>query len=568
MKIYVNHLGFTPKDGKKQAIIYGEEKAEEFAVVDLNEMGYNEIGPNHQENQYALRGKLRASESDQGSCYIADFSALKTPGIYMITIDNRYNSVPFQIREDVYTRTMRKAFDYIHIQRCGEEVPEYHGPCHLDDALRRDTGEYLDTTGGWHDAGDLRKWMAHSMLLGVGISQLKRLVNPQWYSFDQKEGDLLNELRWGNSYFLKMMDKTGQVYNDVAGGIDGDNSDNHWTDNKPGTKDDRHINTDYDPEVQWEFIYLEAMISDMFKNIDSSYSELCLKASKTALAFLDSNPELRKRPTTWTVDYAQVKYMAWSLLAYKELYLATKEAQYLEMLKDELAALLNLQETDYAFHQNKIRGFWYCDAGKDRIFKHLRDSGTILISLCECYPLLEADSKLKAACYAALDLYCNGYLLPMVKTNPFEFIPYGLFTGDVTEETYRIYAGDLKYRFFAPSKASFYQGLTSHLLSHAVGLRMAGGILKQEHLLDLAKIQVEWVMGRNPENACLMTGEGINNPYPHSRFLGLIPGGIMNGFVGLADDEPFLDMDYQMDWRTTEYWSPHTCFYLWYLSLL
>lgn len=27
-----------------------------------------------------------------------------------------------------------------------------------------------------------------------------------------------------------------------------------------------------------------------------------------------------------------------------------------------------------------------------------------------------------------------------------------------------------------------------------------------------------------------MTGEGINNPYPHSRFLGLIPGG------GLEDD--------------------------------
>ena len=75
-------------------------------------------------------------------------------------------------------------------------------------------------------------------------------------------------------------------------------------------------------------------------------------------------------------------------------------------------------------------------------------------------------------------------------------------------------------------------------------------------------------MGCNTENACLMTGEGVNNPYPHSRFLGLIPGGIMNGFIGTEEDEPFMDMEYTMDWRTTEYWSPHTCFYIWYVTLV
>ena len=97
---------------------------------------------------------------------------------------------------------------------------------------------------------------------------------------------------------------------------------------------------------------------------------------------------------------------------------------------------------------------------------------------------------------------------------------------------------------------------------------MAGQMLGHEKWKHIAKHQMEWVMGRNPDRACLMTGEGINNPYPHSRFLGLIPGGIMNGYIGGIDDEPYLDMDYQMDWRTTEYWSPHTCFYLWYISLL
>jgi hypothetical protein len=60
----------------------------------------------------------------------------------------------------------------------------------------------------------------------------------------------------------------------------------------------------------------------------------------------------------------------------------------------------------------------------------------------------------------------------------------------------------------------------------------------------------------------MMTGEGVRNPYPHSRFVGPIPGGIMNGIAGNASDEPILDLEYGIDWRTCEYWSPHVAFYI------
>ncbi len=39
-----------------------------------------------------------------------------------------------------------------------------------------------------------------------------------------------------------MQDRDGRVWADVAGGLNGDNSDNHWTDNQIGTADDRYIN--------------------------------------------------------------------------------------------------------------------------------------------------------------------------------------------------------------------------------------------------------------------------------------------------------------------------------------
>jgi hypothetical protein len=79
---------------------------------------------------------------------------------------------------------------------------------------------------------------------------------------------------------------------------------------------------------------------------------------------------------------------------------------------------------------------------------------------------------------------------------------------------------------------------------------------------------LEWVMGANPFGACLMTGEGSRNPYPHSRYVGLIPGGIMNGIAGNMKDAPILDTSNGFDWRTTEYWSPHNAFYIWTLSVL
>ncbi len=59
--------------------------------------------------------------------------------------------------------------------------------------------------------------------------------------------------------------------------------------------------------------------------------------------------------------------------------------------------------------------------------------------------------------------------------------------------------------------------------------------------LHLAYRQLGWVMGANPFGACLMTGEGMRHPYPLSRIVGLIPGGILNGIGGNSKDEPVLD---------------------------
>lgn len=111
-------------------------------------------------------------------------------------------------------------------------------------------------------------------------------------------------------------------------------------------------------------------------------------------------------------------------------------------------------------------------------------------------------------------------------------------------------------------------GTTSHLESYANVLAGCATLFGERKYLHLAYRQLEWVMGANPFGACLMTGEGMRHPYPLSRYVGLIPGGILNGIGGNSKDEPILDTQYGNTYQTVEYWSPHNAHYLWAISVI
>jgi hypothetical protein len=169
----------------------------------------------------------------------------------------------------------------------------------------------------------------------------------------------------------------------------------------------------------------------------------------------------------------------------------------------------------------------------------------------------------------AVRLHLDEYVTPLTAHSAYAIVPFGVFLGSPTAETYRPLAGELTYRYFMPVRKQFWWlGMTSHLECYALLLAEAAQAFEHTPYRDLAYRQLEWVMGANPFGACLMTGEGMRNPFPHSRFVGLIPGGIMNGIAGNAKDAPILDTQNGFDWRTTEYWSPHNAYYLWAVSTL
>ena len=115
---------------------------------------------------------LKQVESPVIACLVGDFSDIEREAMYQVSVGDEL-SVPFFIRPNAWRRTLPKAVGYYRYQRCGVEVPNVHPACHLDDALLLDNGQHVDVTGGWHDAGDLRKWMDATMMNGLALLRLR-----------------------------------------------------------------------------------------------------------------------------------------------------------------------------------------------------------------------------------------------------------------------------------------------------------------------------------------------------------------------------------------------------------
>lgn len=542
--IALNHLGFLP--GGRKTVIFrhsGDDGPTDFQIRDIGN------GPG------ALRKTLplKRDQSDVIDCLVGDFSEIQRQGMYQITIAGE-RSTPFFIRPDVWRRTLPKAAGYYRYQRCGVEVPGVHAVCHLDDARRRDNGQRVDTTGGWHDAGDLRKWMDATMLNAIGLLRVVRNLGAQWDVGGAGVAPLLEEVRWGNRYFLKMQDADGLVWADVAGGLNGDNSDNHWTDNRPGTDDDRYLNPAKRGRNQAMFITVQAMAAQAFRASDEGYAKQCLAAAQRCW-----NASKREGNTG---------EVAWWLVAALEMRAAATAGPYTADAVQLGARLLALQATAFEGNQKEIRGYWHTSERDRNPYADAVHSALPPLALLELASALPQHAE-AARWRDAVRLHIDEYVTPMAAHSAYAIVPFGVFLGSPTVETYRPLAGTLTYRYFMPVRKQFWWlGMTSHLECYGLMLAQAAQVFGSTRYRDLAYRQLEWVVGANPFGACLMTGEGMRNPYPHSRYVGLIPGGIMNGIAGNAMDAPILDMQNGFDWRTTEYWSPHNAFYLWAVSTL
>jgi hypothetical protein len=557
--LLINQVGYLPSAGKK--IVTKGKVNGRFEITDLATQ------------TVVFTGFFHPEPGDFGDYSVGDFSDLKRTGHYYIKYDT-LRSWPFVISPSVYKPVMDMIVSYFSLQRCGSSTTGYLSPCHIDDGVRMDNGKHQDVSGGWHDASDLRKWVDATIYGMIGLSKTYELQNQT----ENNRKKILEELMWGNQYFLKMQEPQGYIMNYVGGDVQKHSDSNRWTNNeiekeggelkfvKPntgtstsdmllfGAKDDRVIRTDPVGMIgQYNFITSEAIMARITKAVNPEYSQKCLFAAKKCFEWCGGKTEDE-----------DTGVIGASIQAALEMYKTTRQDNYRNFATDQAAKLKTLQSE---IKDGKMSGFFQISAFAKEPYKNLWQGCMEFISLCD---LTEAFPEHKDAPVwkGMISGYANNYLTFFSKKTSFGIIPFGLYSGKDPGGNRK--EGDYWYRYFMYPDPEWWVGINSNLASAGIGLVKAANILKDEKLKAIAQRQLDWIIGVNPFNSSTIVMVGHNQPkhFPGSTFLPntpVLPGAVLNGLGGDSMDMPDIG---DGDWQISEYWTPMVAHTLWLMAEL
>lgn len=559
--ILINQAGYTT-NGHKVCTMEGKE-ARPFQVVETTT------------GKIAFRGTLTPVSGDFGPYLVADFSNLRRDGHYYILSDS-LRSFPFAISPEPYQKAIDMIVGYFALQRCGPSTTGYLSPCHLDDGKRADNGRHQDVVGGWHDASDLRKWVGATLYGMIGLARAY-----EFESDEHRKESIMEELRWGNQYFLKMQEPAGYVMSFIGGEIEVAGDNNRWTDNRIaqeggklglkrprsgssdtkvmvfGNTDDRIIQTDpVDLLSQYNFITAQAIMARITRSADRNYGEECLKAAVKCFEWARAVDDDRSPGVLGSAIQASL-----------ELFKATGKDAYKQYAVQQASSLGKLQAETEAAGQDTPGGYFYTSAGSGIPYKNIWNGCLELISLCDLSAAFPSHPD-AAEWKTTIDRYAHRYLSVMAGRNSFGIIPFGFYTDKDPGGNRKI--GAYWYRYFMVPE-DWWVGINANLASMGIGLTKAARILNDDHLSKLGQRQLDWIIGVNPFNSSTIVGVGYNQPKPFINggefrpATPLLPGGVMNGLGGDHMDRPFIGDGI---YHVSEYWTPMVAYTMWLMSEL
>ena len=125
----------------------------------------------------AFTGELARTETRWGVFWQGDFTAFDREGNWQIETDHGC-TYPIAIQANLYDRIQRGYLHYLSCQRSGCDVPGIRRAEHLDDGVLDANGQQIAATGGWYDAGDLRKWLFLTLPNLAALAAIARQGHP------------------------------------------------------------------------------------------------------------------------------------------------------------------------------------------------------------------------------------------------------------------------------------------------------------------------------------------------------------------------------------------------------
>ncbi|MCP4148781.1 MAG: hypothetical protein GY757_13625 [bacterium] len=561
-RILINHVGYE-MDGAKNAVIRWVK--EEGNISSCEVVDYN-TGETVFKGKIEKKGPVQKWKNWQFATF--DFSAFKRPGTYYLKLtrnETLHWSMPFKIREHLLLEeTLSDVIFHFKTQRCTgiydrrDRAVPFHGG-------RKGT---VDVHGGWYDAsGDTSKYLSHHAYTNYMTPQQSPLSI--WILLDSRdilkgsqkglhaevEKRLLDEASYGSDFLVRMQDKAGYFYPTVF---------DKWSKNLDWRKICAYSTQDGILNANYQAAYREgggmaiaALARVAASGLSSDYTkEKYLAVAEKGFAHLEKNSikYLDDGKENIIDDYC-------ALLAAAELYNATKEQVYLTAAEKRVSSLLKRLSSD-----QKHSGWWRADDKGDVPYFHAADAGLPIISLVR-FLQIKKDSPLAAKIKSTIKKSLQFELKVTAEVvNPFGYArQYSKALGEKK-----------KTSFFYPHKnpsGYWWQGENARLASLAAAANKAVTLFKDDagfcaKLRAYSTNQLNWILGLNPFDMCMLHGHGRNNPVYDPGYHNA-PGGIANGITAGFKDED--DIDYlpmeirgkgDHTWRWSEQWLSHPTWYL------
>ncbi|PMK04494.1 glycoside hydrolase family 9 protein [Vibrio sp. 10N.261.55.A7] len=557
MQLLTNHIGYEVQ-GTKQAIIMTKEKT-------LSSMNAQVVRAS--DHQIVLSLPVSAGKScaqwHQGHFYSIDFSQLVAPGHYYISYQNT-RSENFEISEGILMQqTFSDVLHYFKSQRCGGIFDQQDKQVPL-----LGTNVTADVHGGWYDAsGDVSKYLSHlsyanylnpqqiPMVVWNMLKGLTLLENHSGFApFSRTR--LTEEALFGADFLVRMQNTEGFFYMTV---FDKWSKDINQRDICAYETQDGHKSDDYQAGFrQGAGVSIAALAAAARLSEHGEYSQTdYLQAAERGYWHLvEYNTQYLNNGEENIID----EYCA--LLASTELYRTSNEEKYLIQARLWATRLMDRQRSD-----SNVDHFWSANSDGSRPYFHAAEAGLPVIALCE-YLSIEVDNSaasrakevIQSACQFELSITAN-------VANPFGYPRQYVKSVD----------GDKRDAFFvAQNNESGYwwQGENARLGSLASMAFSAQPFIDdaklKQQLTDYAQNSLNWIVGLNPYNMCMLDGHGHNNPeyLPHLGFFNA-KGGVCNGITAGFENEQDIAFnpdgqkdDMLQNWRWGEQWIPHGAWYM------
>jgi hypothetical protein len=575
--ILVNHIGYGTKSPKKVIFRCTEgEVIHDFTVVDEND---REI----------YSGQARKDGEVVGwnmrDFYSGDFSSVQTEGRYAVRVQGG-KSPYFEVRDyRLKMKLMNAVIYYFKAQRdSGEWMLEdrrlpFAGP-------REGT---VDAHGGWFDAtGDYGIHFSHlshgsffnpqqvplsDYIFFKAYENMENTCNEEYSMLKRRD---LDEGHFGAAFIMRMRAPSGTFFRSI-----------NRQDALAAVRGTRRIGFEYHGSSTQ---FGPASTADIEQITDENYEVGFRSGGGMAIAAL----AIAARYYYPSEEYSQKEYIDSATDAYH--YLKENNLRYAndgkENLVDEYCALCAVTElyktTGEVEYLHEARNWMKkiasraVEVGPGRKYLEVSE-GIPYFSACDeglpaasllWYAQIEKNELWRGKARSlAEELLRFETEITETGVNPFGYPRMHVLRG-----------GKIHDQFFFPhdtTVAPWWQGDNARIASISAAAALMERQTDDRKLKGLlGKLQqdpLDWILGLNPYDSCMMEGYGRNNInyFFHNRYdFVACQGGIVNGITsGLEDEdsiayvmEPCPEVD--DNWRWAEQWIPHASWFLYAVSLL